>query len=152
LQKQNISLHQEILFFPIFPVYVEYEKLRQVAGWVKVDREEVRKGLENSLFSVCAALNNKAIGCGRVVGDGGIYFYIQDVIVLPEFQGKGIGRYIVDAIMEYLREHAYDNSFIGLMAAKGVSAFYEKYGFEKRASDSPGMFLMWKKQSDLNYL
>jgi len=52
------------------------------------------------------------------------------------------------AIFEYLEKHASHNSFIGLMAAKGVSKFYEKYGFKKRNSDSPGMFLIWKNKDE----
>jgi ribosomal protein S18 acetylase RimI-like enzyme len=90
-------------------------------------------------------LKNKVVGCGRVIGDGGIYFYIQDIIVLPEFQGKGIGRRIMDAVMEYLKAHARDGAFVGLMAAKGVSKFYERYGFKERPSDAPGMFLVMRK-------
>jgi ribosomal protein S18 acetylase RimI-like enzyme len=127
------------------PTLEEYQGLRRAAGWLDVETEAIETGLQNSLFSVCVILKNKVIGCGRVIGDGGIYFYIQDVIVLPEFQGKGIGRRIMDAIMEYLKSHARNGAFIGLMAAKGVSKFYERYGFKRRASDAPGMFLVLRK-------
>jgi GNAT superfamily N-acetyltransferase len=96
---------------------------------------------------VCIVLANEVIGCGRVVGDGGVYFYVQDIIVLPEFQGKGIGRHIMDAIMEYLKTHASNGAFVGLMAAKGVSEFYERYGFKERPSDAPGMFRVLRKIS-----
>jgi ribosomal protein S18 acetylase RimI-like enzyme len=110
-----------------------------------VETEAIEAGLENSLFSVCVISENKVIGCGRVIGDGGIYFYVQDIIVLPEFQGRGIGERIMDVIMEYLRAHAPEGAFIGLMAAKGVHRFYERYGFKKRPSDAPGMFLVLHK-------
>ena len=104
--------------------------------------------MHNSLFSVCVIHNykNNVIGCGRLVGDGGIYFYIQDVIVLPEFQGKGIGKHIMASIMDYLKACAPPNAFVGLMAAKGVSKFYERYDFMERPADAPGMFKIWKKQ------
>jgi ribosomal protein S18 acetylase RimI-like enzyme len=124
------------------PTSKEYQRLRRAVGWLDLEAEAIGIGLQNSLFSVCVILENKVIGCGRVIGDGGIYFYIQDIIVLPEFQGMGIGRRIMDAIMEYLKAHARDGAFIGLMAAKGVSRFYERYGFKKRPSDAPGMFRM----------
>ncbi len=77
------------------------------------------------------------------MGDGGIYFYIQDVIVLPEFQKKGPGKRIMDALMGYISSHAKSKAFIGLMAAKGVSKFYEKYGFAERPADRPGIFRVW---------
>jgi ribosomal protein S18 acetylase RimI-like enzyme len=127
------------------PTLEEYQRLRRAVGWGDVETEAVEIGLQKSLFSVCVTLKNEVVGCGRVIGDGGIYFYVQDIIVLPEFQRKGIGRRIMDAIVEYLKTHARDGAFIGLMAAKGVSKFYGRYGFKKRPSDAPGMFQVLRK-------
>ncbi len=127
------------------PTFDEYQKLRKAVGWWDMETRATRIGLHNSLFSVCVIFENEVVGCGRVIGDGGIYFYIQDVIVLPAFQGKGIGKCIMDAIMDYLKENAHSDAFVGLMAAKGVFGFYERYGFTERSSDSPGMFRRWRK-------
>ena len=127
------------------PTIEEYQRLCRAVGWEDVEAEAVEVGLQNSLFSVCVILENEVIGCGRVTGDGGIYFYIQDIIVLPEFQGKRIGRRIMDAVMEYLEAHARNGAFVGLMAARGVSKFYERYGFKERLSDAPGMFRVLRK-------
>jgi ribosomal protein S18 acetylase RimI-like enzyme len=127
------------------PTVEEYQRLREAVGWDSVDDEATEMGLRNALFSVCMIHRDQVISCGRVVGDGGIYFYIQDIIVLPEFQGRGLGRRIMDAVMDYLSSHAHPNAFIGLMAAKGVSRFYEKYGFAERPPGRPGMFRIWGK-------
>ena len=70
---------------------------------------------------------------------------IQDVIVLLEFQGKVIGKRIMNSIMDYLKACAPPNAFVGLMTAKGVSKFYERYDFMERPADTPGMFKIWKK-------
>jgi len=80
---------------------------------------------------------------GRVIGDGGIYYYIQDVFVHPNHQNKGNGKKIMDAIMNYFSAAIAPGTFIGLMAAKGAAGFYKKYGFECRDSDRPGMFKIW---------
>jgi GNAT superfamily N-acetyltransferase len=125
------------------PTVAEFQRLREVAGWGNLDAEATEIGLRNALFSVCVVYQDQVIGCGRVVGDGGIYFYIQDVIVLPEFQGKGIGKCIMAAIIGYLEAHAHPNAFVGLMAAKGASKFYEPYGFAERPPERPGMFRIW---------
>lgn len=111
--------------------------LSEAVGWGEKDFEATETGLQNSLFSVCVVQENEIVGCGRVVGDGGIYFYIQDIIVLPKYQEKGFGKRIMDAVMHYLEAHAHDGAFVGLMAAKGASQFYEQYGFTERAPDRP---------------
>ena len=127
------------------PTVEEYRRLRKAVGWGNVDIDATEIGLCNSLFAVCAVRDSQVVGCGRVIGDSGIYFYIQDIIVLPEFQGEGIGRAIMAVVMDYLETNASPNAFIGLMAAKGVSKFYERYGFRERDADSPGMFRVWGK-------
>ena len=82
---------------------------------------------------------------GRVIGDGAIYFYIQDVIVLPEFQKFGLGKLIMNQIEAYLNKNAPHNAFIGLMAADGVQKFYEKFGYRQRPGGRPGMYKMISK-------
>lgn len=136
-------MNEEYILVERSPTVEEYQRLREAVGWESVDVEATEMSLRNALFSVCVIYKDKVIGCGRVVGDGGIYFYIQDIVVLPEFQGKGLGRRIMDAVMSYLSSHAHPNAFIGLMAAKGVSGFYEKYGFAERPPGRPGMFRIW---------
>lgn len=126
------------------PGLEDYQRLRKAVGWYVVADDATAAGLKNSLYSVCVLSHDRVIGCGRIVGDAGIYYYIQDIIVLPEFHGKGIGRMIMDAVMGHLKKNASPNAFIGLMAAKDVAGFYTKYGFAPRPEDRPGMFLVWK--------
>ena len=117
----------------------EYSMLRASVGWYPMSMEVMACGLKNSLYSVVAKVEDEIIGCGRVVGDGGMYFYIQDVIVLPEHQGRGIGVEIMDRLMSYLDRNAKPTAFIGLMAGNGVAPFYHRYGFTDRPKDGPGM-------------
>ena len=141
-------MNDEYILVERSPSAKEFQMLHKAVGWGNVDFEATEVGLSNSLFSVCVISKSKknVIGCGRLVGDGGIYFYIQDVIVLPEFQGIGIGKLIMKSIMDYLNKYAPPNAFVGLMAAKGVSEFYLRYDFMERPADAPGMFKIWKKQ------
>lgn len=55
----------------------------------------------------------------RIVGDHGLVFYIQDLIVNPEYQNKGIGTQLLEKVMKYIERNANYNSVIGLMSAKG---------------------------------
>ncbi len=122
------------------PTVQEYQLLRNSVGWSTVSDAAVAHSLHNSLYSVCIIHNDKTIAMGRVIGDAGIYYYIQDVVVLPKYQRKGLGTQIMNAIMNYLEQHADSTAFIGLMAAKGFWHFYQAYGFQKRPLDGPGMF------------
>ena len=124
----------------------EYQALRGSTSWNQLADDVVAKSLANDLFSVCVMDGDKTVGIGRVVGDGAIYFYIQDVIVLPEYQGKGIGKQIMQTIENYLSEAASHNSFIGLMAAEDTQPFYHLFDYRERPGNAPGMFKRIRKQ------
>ncbi|MBS3753346.1 MAG: hypothetical protein KGY46_08155 [Anaerolineales bacterium] len=70
------------------PTIQEYERLCRSVGWKKVmNFEAAEKGLPNSVYGVVALdSERKAVGMGRIVGDGGLYYYIQDIAVRS---GKG---------------------------------------------------------------
>ncbi len=123
----------------------EYQALRGTTDWFKIDDKVVEKSIKNDLFSICVCDGEELVGMGRIVGDGAIYFYIQDIIVIPSYQGKGLGIKIMNEIEAYLLENAYNNSFIGLMAANGVQKFYHKFGYIEREDTQPGMYKMIKK-------
>ena len=114
------------------PSPIEYNILRSSVTWGTFSETLIREALKKSLFSITIYANSEAIGMGRVTGDGVMYFYVQDVIVLPEFQQHGIGSVIMDNIMQYIHENAVNNSVVALMSAVGKEGFYEKYGFIKR--------------------
>jgi GNAT superfamily N-acetyltransferase len=121
----------------------EYQRLRGAVGWSPMTDEGVSVGLPNALYSVVLLHDGEIVGCGRVVGDGGLYFYLQDVIVLPDHRGRGLGGAIMDRVMEYLERMARPGAFVGLMAAQDVAPFYERYGFEVRPERQPGMGRHW---------
>jgi len=125
------------------PTAAEYRRLRRAVGWSEMSDEGVAAGLPNALFSVVLELDGEVVGCGRIVGDGGLYFYLQDVIVLPEHQGHGHGAEIMDALMGFLERTCRPGAFVGLMAAAGAGAFYERYGFQRRSDRQPGMYRRW---------
>ncbi len=118
----------------------EYQLLRNTTNWRQIPNDHVSKALKKDLFSVCILKNDKIVGMGRVIGDGVIYFYIQDVIVLPEFRNRGVGQLIMNQIESYLDQMAPEDAFVGLMAAEGTEGFYRKFGYQRRPKNGPGMF------------
>jgi ribosomal protein S18 acetylase RimI-like enzyme len=130
------------------PTPEEYNQLRQLVGWGIYERAVIEQALPNSLYCVCAVFNGEIIGMARIIGDGGLAYYIQDVIIKPEYQRQRIGTALMNKIMEYIRLHASENTVIGLMAAKGKEPFYERYGFTVRPNDKlgSGMTMFWKTE------
>ena len=116
----------------------DYDRLRRAVGWSSYAPGEIQEGLDGTLFAVVARVRGEAAAMGRVIGDGKMAFYIQDVIVLPEFQGRGIGTEIMRTIMGWIDSRSVDHSIVGLMAAAGKEAFYEGFGFVRRPNEKMG--------------
>ena len=129
----------KVLIQPRRPTAAEYNRLRDATGWGTKDASICEEALRNTLFSVCAVVDGQVVGMGRVVGDGAIWNYIQDVIVLPEFQRQGIGGRVMTALMEYLGQNAPAGSDVALIAAPGQVGFYERFGFAVFRPNIPGM-------------
>ncbi len=126
------------------PTYSEYKKLRGSVGWWETDEIATGTALQNSLFSAVAVEHDTVIGVGRVIGDGGLYFYVQDLIIHPEFQNKGFGKSLLKELMGYIMTTAKPGAFVGLMATKGLEKYYEPFGFKARDEDAPGMYQIIK--------
>jgi len=122
------------------PTPEEYRALRDAVGWRPTEEGPTARALQNALFSVVCLEQCRVVGMGRVVGDGGLYFYLQDVMVAPSCQRRGVGKAIVSQLMTYIRDNAPKGAFVALMAAKGLQGYYQEFGFQPRASDAPGMF------------
>lgn len=112
----------------------DFIRLKTATGFMDRPLEQVEKALTNDLFDVSVLHNEKVIGMGRLVGDGAMYWYLQEIIVLPEYQGKGIGKSIVNRLIEYIKDTAIPGTIIdvGLSAVEGKEPFYEKFGFSVR--------------------
>ena len=123
------------------PTPAEYNWLRTSVGWRLYAEEVIAAALPNSLFCLCAYQGDELVGMARVIGDGGLVYYIQDVIVIPAWQGRGIGSGLMDRVMAYIEAHAAPNSIVGLISALGKEAFYGRYGFIARPTErlGPGM-------------
>lgn len=118
----------------------DFVRLRIETDFLKTPVEQAQKALENGLFNVTAICEGKVVGMGRLVGDGAMYWYLQEIIVLPEYQGKGIDRSIVNRLIEHMQEIGLPGTkvTVGLVAAKGKEPFYEKLGFSRIPEENCG--------------
>ena len=80
---------------------------------------------------------------GRVVGEGGTVFHICDMVIKPEWQKKGGGTMIMDALMNYIKGQNVPDAYVNLIA--DVDGFYDKWGFEPTEPRAKGMYLKTKE-------
>ena len=126
---------------PGLPSVEDFLSLRDSAKMGERSIEGAKKGLGNELY--CAVLylkeTDELIGMGRVVGDGGTVFHICDMVVKAEWQKKGGGTMIMDALMMFIEQLNIADAYVNLIA--DVDGFYEKWGFKPTRPSSKGMFL-----------
>jgi GNAT superfamily N-acetyltransferase len=118
----------------------EYFSLFNTTGWNKdynASPDDLERANQNSWLVIAAYDGNKLVGFGRVVTDFVLHAMIFDMIILPDYQGQGIGTMILGRLVDRCLEQGIRD--IQLFCAEGMRVFYEKNGFEARAVDAPGM-------------
>lgn len=127
------------------PTVEEHRRLSEAVGWADAFWWEAMSA--SLAGSVCGVVvhedSGELVGMGRVVGDGAFYFYIQDVVVHPDHQGRGLGRIIVDGLVDQVRQQAPGHFFVGLFATPSAEALYRKLGWGEQE-----MRGMWKVVRD----
>lgn len=124
------------------PSIDSYIEIRLSAGLSRKSQEAAAKGLPNSIYSVVAYFGSEPIGLGRIIGDGGCFYEIVDIAVVPEHQKRGVGVLIMTALVKYLKENAPETAYVSLMADHGTPYFYEKFGFTmSELPKSAGMYM-----------
>lgn len=129
------------------PTVDEYNNLTDVVYWGKRDPKIVKEALKNSLYCICVYDKKELIGFGRIIGDKTIFLYLQDIMVNPKYQGKGIGTQIIETILNKIESYKEINPDIKvyLCASKDKESFYERFGFIRRPNDEVGAGMILKQ-------
>ncbi len=117
----------------------DYMRLRQTSGLTPFSRAAAEIGLEGTVFAVVVVVDSEVIGMGRLIGDGGCFFQVTDIAVQPNHQGRGLGKAIMTAIMEYVNTTLPVTAYVSLIADVPANRFYEQFGFKETAPRSMGM-------------
>ena len=109
----------------------EILNLYNAVGWTAYteDPAVLREGYEHSLLVLAAWEGENLLGIIRAVGDGATIVFIQDILVFPDSQRKGIGTALINAVLERYKdvrqiELATDNT-------PKTIAFYKAMGFKE---------------------
>ena len=124
-----------------------YLGLRASVGWKSLSERQVQAALQGCKAMITAwdTESGEVVGMGRLVGDELVIMNIQDLIVRPDYHGRGIGSELIRCLREKAAEALKpgEELMFTLMCAKGRERFYEKNGFIARPTPElgPGMIM-----------
>lgn len=110
--------------------------LYRANGWSSADKpEQLMPALLNSHTLVTARIKGELVGLGNAISDGHLVVYYPHMLVLPSYQGQGIGRKMMQAM-----QGVYHGFHQQMLTADGEAiAFYQALGFERAGKTEP----MW---------
>ncbi|THV23153.1 GNAT family N-acetyltransferase [Peteryoungia ipomoeae] len=129
------------------PQVDDYLKLRREAGLSPFSREAAERGLPNSIFAVSLMHGGETVGMGRIIGDGGCFFQVTDIAILPAHQGRGLAKWIMQALTDYINEALPKTAYVSLIADVPANRLYQQFGFAETAPRSVGMSRVLKSES-----
>lgn len=130
------------------PTAKEYVSLRLRSGMGSKDIQRSQIALSNSLMTISLYDEEKLIGFGRVVGDGGITYVVSDIMIDNDYQRRGLAEQIMQEIDHYFQVNTHDDSYICLIANHPADLLYKKHGFEYLPEDKCGMLRNQSKDNN----
>lgn len=124
-----MALHEIVISADDRPSREELIELYDAVGWTAYTSapDELMAAIEGSTRVVTARYGEDLLGLARVVSDGASIAYLQDVLVRPELRRDGVGRALVQAVMEPF-EHVRQQVLL-TDDEPGQRTFYESLGY-----------------------
>ena len=122
------------------PSLETYIHLRASTGLTPKTVHATTIGLAHTLFAVQIAQSsspNTIVGMGRMIGDGGCFFQLVDMAVLPAHQGKGLGKLIMKELKEWMNRNVPESGTVLLFADGRANELYRRFGFVETAGLTP---------------
>lgn len=119
------------------PTLEEYKEMRRAVNFMVLSDRIASNALNNAFHITTVRDNGKAIGMIRVLSDGSYANFITDVIVIPEYQKRGIGTEMVRRTVDFMKSTLQPGETIVLylMSAIGKESFYKQFGFRERPNE-----------------
>jgi GNAT superfamily N-acetyltransferase len=130
------------------PGAADYLELRVRAGLSRKTDDQAAAALSGS-WAACHIVHEagaRSVAMGRVIGDGGWYFHVVDMAVLPEYQRRGLGGVVLSYLLDQIRQRAPAGAYVSLLADGPGRPLYALYGFVESAPGSIGMVLALDSQ------
>ena len=100
--------------------------LRESVGWNRME-DEYNNPLMTSYYHIAVYEDDKMVGYIDSVSNGVTDAYIQDLMVHPDYQGKGLGTELMNQMIAYLKENRI--YIISVVFEESLKPFYDRFGF-----------------------
>ncbi len=119
------------------PTLEEYKEMRRAVNFMVLSDRIATNALRNAFHITTVRDNGRAIGMIRVLSDGSYANFITDVMVIPEYQGQGIGTEMMRRTVDFMKSTMQPGETIVLylMSAIGKEDFYKRFGFRTRPNE-----------------
>jgi GNAT superfamily N-acetyltransferase len=106
------------------PTGAEMEALTRAVGWGEWT------DLDAVIHGKVAVAEGRVVGCALLTTDHAGYYQVRDVMVSPEWQGRGVGSKLMRAMMDHLRSRVSGRALVGLYTGAHLHEFYARFGFQ----------------------
>ena len=133
-RKKSSSLPENVIVVERKPTREEFLALEHSVGWTDtLNISRLEEHLAAPVMGVVAIDNttNETIGCALVISDNASFYYIKDVMVKKEWQGKRVGTALMKAVSEWLDKNGLKKSLVGLYTGENLEPFYSQFGLSK---------------------
>lgn len=113
------------------PTVMEYSQVQGGLGGQAEPPEIAANIVSTAAFGVVAedAVSGEVIGCAFLLTDHAGFYYVKNVMVRADRQGRGVGSALMRALMQWLEKNVTMPSLVGLFARESLEPFYQQFGF-----------------------
>ena len=125
----------------------DFIDIRKNLNWRDISPNLLERAINGSMINISVFDKNKCIGVGRIVGDGALKGMLTDIMVLKEYQRKGVGKLIVTSLMKELEAMVKDGECFQIEASPTANnrEFYIKCGLKYKPETQDGVYLWIRK-------
>jgi GNAT superfamily N-acetyltransferase/uncharacterized glyoxalase superfamily protein PhnB len=114
------------------PTVDQYRHLFEAVGWSTAATDAMLQVQLDLMQTVVVAENEEngdVVGCALLLGDGFSFYYVKDVMVHPDWQGKHVGTAIMQELTRWLDENATNKAMVALFTGEQLAPFYQQVDF-----------------------
>jgi GNAT superfamily N-acetyltransferase/uncharacterized glyoxalase superfamily protein PhnB len=139
----NIEEHKKSSLLPStvriigrVPAIKEYQQLEASVNNKILSDALTEKLLSAAIRGVVAedTSSGEVIGCALLLGDDATFYYVKDVMVKTDWQGKRIGSAMMNELNRWLDANGAKNALVALIARETLEPFYQQFGFSQAFS------------------